>query len=84
MLRLSLLCMRVEKDDSVAGSKTRQVGEVVYGVETQAKPPSFGNLQFLDRVANIAYAFKIAVGEYGVVEHQQAWPLKWRERVRGQ
>lgn len=56
-----LLGMRVEKDDSVAGSKAWQVGEMVHGVETQAETSGFSDLQLFDRVAYVTDAFEVAV-----------------------
>ena len=47
-LKHGLLGMRIEKDDSVAGGKTWQIGKVVNGIETQAKSPGFGDLQLLN------------------------------------
>ena len=47
-LKHGLLGMRVEKDNSVAGGKTWQIGKVVNGIEPQAKAPGFGNLQLLN------------------------------------
>ena len=47
-LKHGLLGMRVEKDNSIAGGKTWQIGKVVNGIETQAKAPGFGDLQLLN------------------------------------
>jgi hypothetical protein len=71
----------VEKYNSIAGSKTREIGEMIYGIETQAETSSFSDFQLLDGIPNIADAFKIAVREHSIVEHQQARALKVLKRV---